>query len=214
MLGALAVALIMITSFMLTTRTLSDKRATAASLAQQASDAETRAGLLKSYTDFSALRQKRVETVRSLAGSRFNWAHTFHELARVLPTSAWLSTVRATTAANVQLDGGSTDPLRNSIASPALEIVGCTKSHDDVARVISDLRRMDGVQRVSLSSATKSDTTSDSGAVSDSGSTADCTRGNAHYPKFSLTVFLAGAQATSASGSESAAATPSAGGTQ
>jgi Tfp pilus assembly protein PilN len=208
LLGVLAVAVLMVTAYTLTTRSLPDKRASVASLEQQADDAAARAGNLASYTQFATLRQKREETVRDLAASRFDWAHTLHELARVMPASAWLSSVRASVSPTVAVQGGTTDPLRASIASPAIELSGCTKSHDDVARVISNLRRIDGVQRVSLSSAVKNDTSSNSGAVSDGGGDGgDCTRGNARYPKFSLTVFLA------APAGATTTATPSTGGT-
>jgi Tfp pilus assembly protein PilN len=206
-LALLAVALIMVTAYTLTTRSLSSKRANVVSLERQATDAEARAGNLKAYTEFTALRQKRVETVQSLADSRFDWGHTLHDLARVLPASAWLSSIRATVTPSVAVEGATTDPLRNSISTPAIELSGCTKSHDDVAEVITDLRRMDGVQRVSLSSAAKNDSRAGQGAVSDAGDASDCSRGNSHYPKFSLTVFL------KAPMTPSTAATPSAGGT-
>ena len=208
-LGMLAVALVMVTAYTLTARSLPAKRASVASLEQQAHDAEARTGNLKSYTEFNALRAKRSETVRSLAASRYDWGHTLHELGRVMPANAWLSSVRATVSPTVSVEGASTDPLRGSIATPAIELVGCTKSHDDVARVLTNLRRMDGVQRVSLSSSTKSETATGSGAASDGGDAGDCTRGNTHYPKFSLTVFLK-APATSSTPS----VTPSTGGTQ
>lgn len=208
-LGMLAVALVMVTAYTLTSRSLPAKRASVASLEQQARDAEARTGNLKSYTEFNALRAKRSETVRSLAASRYDWGHTLHELGRVMPANAWLSSVRATVSPTVSVEGASTDPLRGSIATPAIELVGCTKSHDDVARVLTNLRRMDGVQRVSLSSSTKSETATSAGAASDGGDAGDCTRGNTRYPKFSLTVFLK-APATSSTPS----ATPSTGGTQ
>ncbi|MEN3284608.1 MAG: hypothetical protein V7607_5748 [Solirubrobacteraceae bacterium] len=189
--GVLALALVMVTAYTLTTRSLPGKRASVASVQRQASDAEARAGDLKAYTDFTTLRQKRAETVSSLAASRFDWGHTLRELSHALPANAWLSSVRASVTPTVVVDGATADPLRNSISTPALELLGCTKSHDDVAKVITRLRRMDGVQRVSLSSAVKSDTQSGQGAVSDSGGAGDCTRGSSHYPKFSLSVFLA-----------------------
>jgi Tfp pilus assembly protein PilN len=207
-LGVLLAALVMVTAYTLTTRSLSSKRASVATLERQASEADARAASLKAYTDFTTLRQKRTETVRSLATSRFDWGHTLHDLSRVLPANAWLSSVRATVTPNVAVDGATTDPLRNSISAPAIELVGCTKSHDDVAEVMTNLRRMDGVQRVSLSSSTKTDTQGGQGAVSDGGDTGDCTGGNARYPKFSLTVFFDAPAAPAAS-----TTTPSAGGT-
>ena len=58
-----------------------------------------------------------------------------------------------------------------------------------MAAVISSLRRIDGVQRVTLSSAEK---LGDTGAAGDSGgnSNGDCRNGNAHYPQFSMTLFF------------------------
>jgi Tfp pilus assembly protein PilN len=213
LIGVLALAVIMVSAYTLTTHSLSTKRDTVASLERQAQDTEARAGNLTAYSQFTALRQKRVDTIRSLATTRFDWAHSLHELARVLPGDAWLSSVRATVNPTVSVDGGTTDPLRSAINTPAIELIGCTKTHDDVARVIADLRRMDGVQRVSLSSSAKNDTATSSNAVSDSAGTAnlgDCTQGNAHYPKFSLTVFFAAPGAAPAA----TGATTSAGGTQ
>ena len=72
---------------------------------------------------------------------------------------------------------------------PGLELVGCTTTQDNVARVISSLRRVDGVQHVSLSSSAKGDSEGDSGA-STSTSGDDCRHGSAHFPQFSMTLFF------------------------
>jgi hypothetical protein len=85
--------------------------------------------------------------------------------------------------------------MRQSLAVPAIELAGCTTSQASVARIVADLRAADGVKRVSLSSANKSDvvvaattsrSTTDSGSA---GAGTDCTQGNANRPKFSLTIF-------------------------
>ena len=121
----------------------------------QAQAAANEAQALQAYTTFAALRDKRSENVRSLASSRFDWSHALHEVARTIPADAWLTSMRATVTPSAAAEGGVTDPLRAALQSPAIELVGCTTSQDKVASVISSLRRIDGVQRVSLSASEK-----------------------------------------------------------
>jgi Tfp pilus assembly protein PilN len=190
----LAVVVAMSASYALANRSLTRQHSELASVQSQVQTAQSRAGELASYTGFSALRQKREDTVRSLAASRFDWSHALHEIARTIPSDAWLSSLRGTVAPGTAVDGGSTDPLRASEPGPAIEMVGCTTSQAKVASLISSLRRVDGVQRVTLSSSERNDPAKGaSGSATASGSSgegADCRYGNAHYPQFSLTLFF------------------------
>ncbi len=190
-LGVLAAVVVMSAVYTLANRSITTKRGELTSVEAQARAAEAQAGELAGYTTFSALRQKRSETVRSLAASRFDWSHVLHEVARTIPSNAWLTSLRGTVAPGISLDGGSDDPLRASIASPALSIVGCTVSQDSVAAVISSLRRVDGVQRVTLSSADKVDSGSAGASAGSANGDGDCRHGNTHYPQFSMTLFFA-----------------------
>jgi Tfp pilus assembly protein PilN len=189
-LGVLAVVVAMSASYTLANRSLSDRRAELASVQAQVQAAEAKAQRLSSYTSFAALRQKRTATVSSLASSRFDWSHALHEVARTIPSNAWVTSLRGTVAPGVAVEGGSDDPLRATIPSPAIELVGCTVSQKDVSSVISSLRRINGVQRVTLSSSEKL-TGATTDAASGGGSDADCRHGNAHYPLFSMTLFFA-----------------------
>ena len=65
--------------------------------------------------------------------------------------------------------GGGGSGIRSSISSPAIELAGCTKSQPAVARVMSRLRNVQGVTRVSLSKSEKSDTAAASGGGSATG---------------------------------------------
>jgi Tfp pilus assembly protein PilN len=187
-LGVLALVVAASAATALTNRSLSERRDKLASVQAQTRTAEAEVQRLASYTGFSSLRQKRAETVRSLAASRFDWSHTLHEVARTMPSNAWLTSLRGTVAPGISLNGGTDDPLRSSVAAPALELVGCTTSQDQVANVITNLRRVDGVQRVSLSSSQKLDNSGGAGSGSTEG--ADCRHGNLRYPEFSLTLFF------------------------
>jgi Tfp pilus assembly protein PilN len=213
LLGALAMALVMISALTLTTRSVSSKQEQLAQLKVRQQAAQAAADRLQVYTKFTDLRQKRLQTVQQLADSRFDWAHAMHELSRVTPSYAWLTSVRATTSPNAVVQGGTSDRLRPSLPVPAIELTGCTKSQADVARVMTALRQADGVERVSLSSSKKDEPTptsaSDSAApAQDSASAAkksNCT------PQFSMTMFygaMASAPAAATTGSTGAASTP------
>jgi hypothetical protein len=128
-LGALAVLVVMVASLVLAGNSVSDKKAELATLSQQADAAEARAHSLASYTKFSAIRTKRVQTVQQIAASRFDWSHALHEVARVLPRNAWLTTLTGTTTPSVTIGGSGGGSLRGALPVPAIEIVGCTTRH-------------------------------------------------------------------------------------
>jgi Tfp pilus assembly protein PilN len=197
LIGALAIVVVVGAAYTVANKTISDRRQELASVQARAQAAANETQALQAYTSFTALREKRSETVRSLATSRFNWSHALHEVARTMPSNAWLTAMRATVTPSTAVDGGVTDPLRAAVATPAIEIVGCTTSQARVANVISSLRRADGVQRVSLSSSEKLDAT---GASSSSSGGDDCRNGNTRFPKFSMTLFFNAPSASAAQG--------------
>src|SRR5207247_5682823 len=90
---------------------------------------------------------------------------------------------------------GDTGTLRSSQQVPAVELVGCTDSQAEVARVMSRLRLVQGVTQVSLASSEKAEASS-SGAASGSGSGSggggsnDCRNGSSKFPQFSMVVFF------------------------
>jgi Tfp pilus assembly protein PilN len=221
LLGALAMALVMLSALALTTRSLSSKQTELSQLQVRQQAAQATADRLQVYTRFTDLRQKRLETVQQLADSRFDWAHAMHELSRVLPSYAWLTSIRATTSPATNLQGGTADPLRGSLPVPAIELTGCAGTQSDVARVMSALRQADGVQRVSLSSSKKADQTPTSSASSSAQDSAGASGGTdcGSKPKFSLTMFyeasasVPAASATAAAGTTSATGTTPAAGT-
>ena len=195
LLGFLTMVVLASAAYTLAGRTISDRRQELADVQAQAQASTNEAQALQAYTAFTALRDKRSETVRSLASSRFDWSHALHEVARTIPADAWLTSMRATVTPSAAAEGGVSDPLRAAVQSPAIELVGCTTSQDKVASVISSLRRVDGVQRVSLSSSEKllsAGSGKDSGSSGSAGAatSTDCRNGNARFPQFSMTLFF------------------------
>ncbi|HEY7621315.1 MAG TPA: PilN domain-containing protein [Solirubrobacteraceae bacterium] len=203
-LGVLALIVLVSAAYTIANRTIADRRHELADVQARAEASASQAAALENYTNFSGLRQKRSETVRSLAASRFDWSHALHEVARTIPSDAWLTSMRGSVAPSSNVDGGTSDPLRSSLPSPAIELIGCTTSQDKVAAVISSLRRVDGVERVSLSSSAKTDQQKggNASAAGDStGSDTDCRHGSSHYPQFSMTLFFKAPAATGATSS-------------
>jgi Tfp pilus assembly protein PilN len=194
-LGVLGLVVALSAAYALANRSISDRRAELANVQAQAKVVANETAALQAYSSFNAMSERRKQTVRSLAASRFDWSHALHEVARTLPSSAWLTGMRATVTPTTKVTGGVTDPLRASLAVPAIELVGCTTSQGKVAGVISSLRRVDGVQRVSLSSSEKLQA-STSGAANGAAPTGqaggeDCRNGSRRFPKFSMTLFFA-----------------------
>jgi Tfp pilus assembly protein PilN len=181
--GALAVVLVMSALYVMTGRSVQDKQRDLADVTAQAQAAETRAASLKSFSDYANMRKARVQTVQSLVATRYDWADTLHEVARTLPTGTWITSLRATVSPTVSVDG-TPDSLRGSLPVPAIELSGCATSHSAVAATMASLRRMSGVQRVSLTGSQKAG----GGAVGTAKS--EGATGCGTHPQFSLTVFL------------------------
>jgi Tfp pilus assembly protein PilN len=203
-LGVLVIVLAYVTVYVLTNNTISERKVQLASLQTQLNQEQAQVARLTSYTQFAKLAQQRASTVRQIAASRFDWHGALTDLSKVMPANATVLSLRATVAAGVSVSGagGSTSGaaggnLRGAINAPAFELSGCAATQDDVARLISRLRVINGVQRVTLEDSSKP--TGSAASASTGGSSGGC-RSNA--PAFDLVVFfqtLPGASATSGS---------------
>jgi Tfp pilus assembly protein PilN len=190
LLGALALLVVLAAGYVVSGKSVTDKKTQLADLTQQAAAAEAKASSLTSYTRFASIRQKRVDTVSQLAASRFDWAHALREVARVLPENAWLTTLTATTSTSVSVGTGGS-ALRGALNVPAIQVQGCTTSQASVAKLIARLRLIDGVQRVTLEDSTKGqDAPGSSSSNATTGSSGDCRGGHSKYPIFNADVFF------------------------
>jgi Tfp pilus assembly protein PilN len=209
-LGLLAVALALVTFYVLTSNTISSRQAQLASVQAQVTQAQAQVGLLGNYGSFVKLAQARAQTVRQIASGRFDWHAALSDLARVVPANTSLQSLLGTAAPGASVSGAggsaSTGALRGNGAGPAFELKGCTKTQDDVARLISRLRLINGVQRVSLADATRADSSPGGSAPAPSAATGGASGASvgcgADAPTFDLVILfrpLAGATATAAS---------------
>jgi hypothetical protein len=178
---------------------ISSRKAQAATLSARAQRAQAEAGQLAPYTSFIALRQQRMQAVSDLVDARFDWAHAFHELGRVLPRHATLvsldGTVGATQPGSSTPAAPSSSPAAASSTSaassaggasgtaagatvtsatppgsvPTFTLSGCATSQQEVALTLTRLRLIDGVSEVTLQSSTKSGASGAAAASSSGG---------------------------------------------
>jgi Tfp pilus assembly protein PilN len=162
---------------------ISSRKARVATLEAQAQQATAQANELAPYTSFIALREQRVQEVSQLVDSRFDWAHSFHELGRVLPRDATISSLTGTIgsstataaapAAAPAAPSAGTASASTSVASatppgsvPAFALSGCATSQSEVALTLDRLRLIDGVSEVTLQSSAKGGASGGSGGCS------------------------------------------------
>lgn len=171
--AALALALVAVTYLTMTKNEINDRKAEVASLQAREAEATARADALRPYAEFAAMSQARDATVTSLAKSRFDWERVLRELALVIPDDVVLTEVTGTIDPSVQVQGSSGMEGRDSVAGPALALVGCGQSQRAVAGFLASLRDIDGVTRVGVASSERVQSSSDS-SLGSSGQSADC----------------------------------------
>jgi Tfp pilus assembly protein PilN len=189
-LGAIAVGL---AALVLTNNQIDHRRAELTKAQVKATAAEAEAKALKPYSDFATLRKNRVETVESLAKSRFDWPRVLHDLSRAMPHSAWVQTFNGTVTPGASAGGGGGGSgLRGALAVPAVELSGCATSQTEVARMMTRLRLIEGVTRVSLGSSQKADLNGGAGTPgaggSNTGQQSGCSSPN--WPQFDVVLFF------------------------
>jgi Tfp pilus assembly protein PilN len=200
LLGALGVCVVLVAAWAMASRSVAQGESDVRRFRAEADAAELRAGQLKPYAAFSAIRAKRVETVTSLSRSRFNWPFALREVSRVLPENVWLTRLVGTVAPGIQMEdapGGPTTPLRGQLNAPAIEISGCTTSQEKVADYLARLRSIQGVTRVSLAATEKLEAASGGQGGGEAGD--DCRAGDDDAPQFDLVIFFESSTATSSS---------------
>jgi Tfp pilus assembly protein PilN len=204
--GALALVLAGVTMLVLTDNQISDSKAEVATLKREDAAAAAQAKRLAAFSQFRTLAEQRLATVRTLADSRFDWERVMRELALVLPSNVWLTTLNATATASASAGGGegggSTSGLRGAIAGPALELSGCATGQEAVAEFVTVLEDIDGVTRVGVNSSELASKGKEAG--SGSGGSGDC-RTRSNIAQFSLVVAFDAAPVPPEEGEETTA---------
>jgi len=185
-LGVLALCVAGVAGSVLATNVVKERKASLAEVSTKNDATVERAVELKPYADFQTIAQDRASTVKALASARFDWEQSLRDLSRALPSDVYLSSLKGSLGG----DGAGGSGLRTAIGSPALELAGCTRNHTAVATLMSRLRNVQGVTRVSLAKSEKA-TVAAGGAT-----TGPC--GNKAPPSFEIVVFFEKATVDSA----------------
>jgi Tfp pilus assembly protein PilN len=180
------------------------------------------AGSYQRFVQAAQQRTQELADVRQLAADRYPWEQLLSQVAGLLPATAALTSLQATTApaaGSSATPGSSASTTPGSSASttpgssastsaatssaalplPAVQLSGCAASQDSVAQTMVQLHRVHGVAAVTLSSATESGS---SGAASSGASSG--TGGGCPFPvqfQVSLTFAAPAAAGTASSGS-------------
>jgi Tfp pilus assembly protein PilN len=150
-LGALAACVVALAAYVLTTNTVKDRQAKLDAAIAEARSTTERVSQLKPYADFQALAETRIQTVKDLASSRFDWEQALRDISRAVPADVTLTELNGSVGSAA--GGGSS--VRSAIAAPAIELKGCTAGQKEVATLLARLRAVEGVTRVSLSKSLK-----------------------------------------------------------
>jgi Tfp pilus assembly protein PilN len=207
-LGVLAAALVLVVMYVLAGNKISDRKAKLATLQTEAANARTQAAQLAPYTTFATLASARAETVRQITSARFDWHQSLSDLSRVVPSNTSLQSLVATVAPGA--GGGGGIAFRTAIVAPAFELTGCTTNQDDVARLMSRMRLMRGVTRVTLQDSTSSNTPAPTaGSVTSSSAGGSTPSGcGPKAPTFHVVVFFQPIPGAAATGVGGAVTTP------
>lgn len=186
LLALLAVAVGFVTLYVVTTNSISDRKAKLAQVQSQISEQQALVSRLAAYAAFQKAAQKRSDDIRQVATARFDWHTALANISRVFPAEASInslfgsaSSTSSVSGASGSSIGGAAGTLRNSSPGPAVEMGGCTKTQDDVANLMSRLRVVPGVSRVTLGD-----------SLTHPGSSDAATGGCGNGPTFDLVVFF------------------------
>jgi Tfp pilus assembly protein PilN len=193
-LGVLAACVAGATGFVLADNTVKQRQAELADITARQRAIAVQVSALKPYADFDTKAKARVQTVKDLAGSRFDWQQALGGIARAIPGNVTLKTLTGDTSSGA---GTGDSQLRSAIGSPAITLTGCAPGQTDVARLMARLHDVDGVTRVSLSKSDNTDVVSGSsasgGSQLDRRNAAPC--GAGVHPSFEVVAFFERASA-------------------
>jgi Tfp pilus assembly protein PilN len=191
-LGALAACVVALAAYVLTTNTVKDRQAQLEAVSAQAEATRRAVDQLKPYADFQAMAETRIQTVKDLASSRFDWEQALRDISRAVPADVTLRELKGTISGGA---GGGGSAIRSAIAAPAIELKGCASGQEQVATLLARLRNVDGVTRVSLNKSLKPDATqATAGASPIAGAAVAAGCAGKRPPNFEIVMFFEGAE--------------------
>jgi Tfp pilus assembly protein PilN len=172
-LGVLGVLLAMVVGYVLTSNTVTERQNETEAARVEADRLEAKIAQKGNFSDFASIAQTRMQSVAGVAASRFDWERFMRELARVIPADSWLQSADASTTGDAVAAGtttGTPAPASTSATgSPSANLVGCTPSQSDAARLMVRLRQLNRVEDVQLGSSTKEEASTGAAGIESCG---------------------------------------------
>lgn len=206
--GALVLLLAGVVALVLTGNQISEREAEVATLKREDAAASAKAQRLAAYTQFRSLSEQRVQTVQSLADSRFDWERVMRELALVLPHNTWLTGLTASAGGGAESSGEGGGSL--GALGPTLELSGCTTGQEATAGFVTALKDIDGVTRVGVQSSELPSKAAAGGGGGGSESSGDQCQTRSFIAKFEIVVAFDAAPVPATEGEEAEVAPESA----
>ena len=154
-LGGLAVLLLMVVGYVLTSNTVTENENKAAAASAEADQLEAQAAQEASYTDFAQIALQRSQSVANVAATRFDWERFMRELSHVIPKGSWLQSADASVLGDPNASASADPAAPAATPAPAANLIGCTPDQDDVARMMVRLGQLYRVDDVELNESTK-----------------------------------------------------------
>jgi hypothetical protein len=154
------------------------------------------------YVTASQQRTAQLAAVRQLAAGRFRWSRLLDQIGQLMPAAAALSSLQASAPAST---GGT---ATTTSTQPGVQLSGCAASQSTVAQAMQQLRQIDDVSDVTLSSSSDSGTgaaaTGSASSATTTGSSGGCT-----YPvQFQISLTFAAASTGAAVATSTNATAP------
>ena len=99
------------------------------------------------------MAETRIQTVKDLAASRFDWEQALRDISRAIPNDVTLTALNGSISSGATAAAAAPSAARSTLRPIALQ--GCTTGQKQVATLLSRLRAVDGVTRVTLTKSAK-----------------------------------------------------------
>jgi Tfp pilus assembly protein PilN len=131
-----------------------------ASLKHEAQEAQARADALSPYGEFADMKDRREQSVRTVAELRFDYERLTRQLTRVLPNGVWVAHLEVAPAPpsdEAVAAGADSTTAESEAVPPAMKISGCAPSQDAVADTLDRLHALSGATDVALGASGRTD---------------------------------------------------------
>jgi Tfp pilus assembly protein PilN len=148
--GVLGVLLVMAVAYVLTANSVNERQTKAEEARMEADELEKRVSMLGSFTNFATIKEQRLASVVTTAQTRFDWERLMRELSRVMPEGSWLQSSSSSVSGDPDEIAQAATTGTVVVPSPSTNLVGCTTSQSEVAKMMVRLESLHRVTDVEL----------------------------------------------------------------